>query len=59
MRLVTRMHLSDIQWAAGLVRKFTSGKSLRDYQQDVFLRSSVERQFEIIGGAMNKLAALD
>ena len=59
MRLVTRMYLSDVQRAAGLVRKFTSGKSLRDYQQDVFLRSSVERQFEIIGGAMNKLAALD
>ena len=59
MQLESRKYLSDLQRTAGLVRRFTSGRSLRDYQQDVFLPSAVERQFEIIGEAMNKLAALD
>ena len=59
MRLETRKYLSDIQRAAGLVRRFTSGKSLAGYQQDDLLRSAVERQFEIIGEAMNKLAGTD
>ena len=56
MRLETRKYLSDIQSAAGLVQRFTSGKSLVDYREDDLLRSAVERQFEIAGEAVNKLA---
>lgn len=59
MRLETKKYLSDIQRAGELVRRFTSGKTLSDYQEDVLLRSAVERQFEIIGEAMNKLATSD
>ena len=59
MRLETRKYLSDIRQAAASVQRFTSGKNLLDYQESDLLRSAVERQFEIIGEAMNKLAGTD
>ena len=59
MRLEVRKYLSDIQQAAALVRRFTDGKGLAAYEEDVLLRSAVERQFEIIGKAMSKLAGVD
>ena len=59
MQLEARKYLSDIQRAAELVQRFTYGKALADYEEDILLRSAVERQFEIIGEAMNKLAGVD
>ena len=59
MRLEVRKYLFDIQRAAELVQRFTEGKTFTDYEEDVMLRSAVERQFEIIGEAMNKLAGVD
>ena len=56
MRLEARKYLYDIQRAAGLLREFTDGKTFADYESDAMLRSAVERQFEIIGEAMTKLA---
>lgn len=47
--------LYDIELAARRVIEFTRGKTFDDYLQDVFLRSAVERQFEIIGEAINRL----
>jgi len=59
MRLEVRKYLHDMQRAAETLDDFTSGKSFEDYQSDVLLRSAVERQFEIIGEAMSRLAKID
>ncbi len=59
MRLEARKYLYDMQRAAGLLREFTGGKTLADYEGDAMLRSAVERQFEIIGEAMTNLAKVD
>ncbi|MXY79223.1 MAG: DUF86 domain-containing protein [Chloroflexi bacterium] len=59
MRLEARKYLYDMQCAAGLLRDFTRGKTLADYEDDAMLRSAVERQFEIIGEAMANLARVD
>jgi uncharacterized protein with HEPN domain len=48
-------HLRDIQDAASAIRRFVRGKSLQDYSQDELLRSGVERKFEIIGEALNRI----
>jgi uncharacterized protein with HEPN domain len=51
--------LEDMRQAADHVRAFTAGKTYEDYISDVFLRSAVERQFEIIGEAMTRLVKRD
>ena len=59
MKLEARKYVYDIQRAAGLLREFTDGKTLADYERDAMLRSAVERQFEVIGEAMAQLARCD
>lgn len=49
-----RKYFYDIDQACQLLVEFTSGKTLHDYQADAMLRSAVERQFEIIGEALNQ-----
>ena len=51
--------LWDAQQAAGRVARFTAGKSFADYSADEQLRSACERQFEIVGEALNQLARID
>ena len=59
MRPDPRKYLWDALAACELVRGFTDGKSFVDYQADALLRSGVERQFEIIGEALNQLSKVD
>jgi uncharacterized protein with HEPN domain len=51
--------LVDIRDAVAFVRHVTSGKSLEDYRNDRLLRQAIERNFEIIGEAVGRLAKLD
>ena len=59
MRLESLKYLYDIQRAAGLLREFTLGKTFVDYAGNAMLRSAVERQFEVIGEAMEQLSRID
>lgn len=56
MRRDPRAYLWDALRAAELLEKFSSGKSFADYAADDLLKSGVERQFEIIGEALNQLS---
>jgi uncharacterized protein with HEPN domain len=53
-----RKFLHDIKQAIELIEQFTSGKSVSDYKRDAMLRSAVERQFMIIGEALQQAMRL-
>lgn len=59
MRRETAKYLYDIQSAALRLQDFTSGKSFADYRNETMLRSAVEREFIVIGEAINQLARFD
>jgi uncharacterized protein with HEPN domain len=54
-----RKYLFDMKEAGDLVGNFTAGKTLEDYLGDPMLRAAVERQFEIIGEALNQATQVD
>ena len=48
-------HLHDIIQAGKAIQKFVSGRTFETYVSDELLRSAVERKFEIIGEALNRI----
>jgi uncharacterized protein with HEPN domain len=59
MELETKKLIYDMDRAVELIANFIHGKQFTDYASDPLLRSAVERQFEIIGEALNRLAKAD
>ena len=51
--------LEDIRDAAAFIRDVSTGKDLVDYGADRLLRQAIERNFEIIGEAIKRLALYD
>jgi uncharacterized protein with HEPN domain len=52
-------YLFDIAEHPARLQRFVGGKTFDDYAADELLRAAVERQFEIIGEAINGLAKAD
>ena len=48
-------HLYEIREATAAIFRFIRSKTFDDYEQDELLRSGIERKFEIIGEALNRL----
>src|SRR5947209_1471150 len=59
MPLDPRKPLDDMRRAADFLLKLTAGRTLDDYRADEVLRMAVERKFEIIGEALNRLQKAD
>ncbi len=59
MKPEARKYLYDMQKAVRLLHQFTAGKTIEDYRRDAMLRAAVEREFEIIGEALGRLARVD
>jgi hypothetical protein len=49
----------DVLEALALLERFARDKTFEDYEYDPMLRAAVERQFEIIGEALRRLADQD
>ena len=59
MKSETLAHLHDIRQAGQAVAAFVAGRTFDDYRTDELLRSGVERKFEIMGEALNRIARDD
>lgn len=54
-----RAYLFDIIQAGNRIERFVGSRSFAQYAADELIRAGVERQFEIIGEALNQLHKLD
>lgn len=56
-KLAQRLH--DARIALERLQRYVAGRTFADYESDDFLRSAVERQFEVLAEALNAAANLD
>jgi uncharacterized protein with HEPN domain len=54
-----KKRLLDVISACEAIAEFVAGKDFAAYENDRLLRSAVERQFEIIGEALNKAGGVE
>lgn len=60
MKLEVKKYLFDIQEAIESIEKYLDGKrDFNIYVKNKMLRRAVEREFEIIGEAMNRIEKID
>ncbi len=59
MNVTTKKLLLDVREAVESILQHTSHHTLADYSADRFFRRAVEREFEIIGEALNRLEKID
>jgi hypothetical protein len=59
MKRDSRAFLSDVIEAGHAIQQAITGISLDDYRNSRLIRSSVEREFTIIGEALNQLSQRD
>lgn len=59
MRNDSLKYLCDVRVAAKQIRTFIADRTFDEYKADAMLSSAVERQFEIIGEALNQLQRRD
>ena len=59
MQLESKKYLYDVSLATDKISRFIDGKQFSDYVIDDLLKSAVERQFEVIGEALNQLSKVD
>ena len=59
MKRDPKVLLWDAREAANAIGFMMSGRSFVDFDDDIILRSAIERQFEILGEALGQLARLD
>jgi uncharacterized protein with HEPN domain len=53
-----RAYLWDVQQAANAIDEFVAGLDAAGYAQNALVRAAVERQFEIIGEALNQFSKI-
>jgi len=59
MRRDPRVHLLDALDAAQAIQTFVAARTDEDYGHDRLLRSAIDREFEVVGEALNRLRRVD
>lgn len=55
MQIESKACLEDIRCASERIFEFIDGKDFSFYTENLMLKSAIERQFEIVGEALNRL----
>jgi uncharacterized protein with HEPN domain len=59
MQLEVKKYLFDIVQATTDIERYTSGLNYSGYASDGMVQAAVERKFEVVGEALNRITRLD